>query len=104
MGKLLVGHYGSPPDAESTTISLRDCHQRLGLKPSDFVSAEEPDFFKKSRRALGKYLVFQIHAGEIGNAAMWRVGYYLLPLEAMDVLRAFSKQDVVRGGGGTPRP
>jgi hypothetical protein len=90
MGKLLIGHYGRPPEAESVEIALRDCHQRLGLKPSDFVDAEEPSFFKKAHRATGKYLVFYVDAAEIREAAVWKPGYYLLPLEAADVLRAFS--------------
>ena len=98
MGKLLMGHYGRPPEAESVSITLRDCHQKLGLKPSDFVSEEDPSFFKKSHGAMGKYLVFQMDAKEIKDAAVWRPGFYLLPLEAVDVLKAFSKQDIVRAG------
>jgi hypothetical protein len=91
MGKLLVGHFGKKPDAESTTISLSDCHQRLGLKPSDFVSSDPPPFFKHTHGAKGRYLVFELDKKEIGDAAVWRQGYYLLPLEAADVLQAFGK-------------
>src|SRR5438477_548985 len=90
MGKLFVGHYGQPPSAESL-VALRDCHQRLGLKPTDFVSEEPPDFYKKARGATGKYLVFQIEASEVANNAFWKPGYYLLPLEAADVLEAFER-------------
>jgi hypothetical protein len=91
MGKLLIGRYGEQPEAESIEISLRDCNQRLGMKPSDFVSADEPDFFRKKYGAMGKYLVFQVSADEIKEAAIWRAGYYLLPLSAMDVLKAFGR-------------
>src|SRR5437870_4610070 len=98
MGILLIGHYGRPPEAESVEISLKECHQRLGLTPSDFVSDEEPGFFKKKHGAMGKYLVFLVDKKEIGAAAVWRPGYYLLPLEAADTLKAFSKQDIIRFG------
>jgi hypothetical protein len=104
MGKLLIGHFGEPPQAESIAITLRDCHQRLGLKPSDFVSSEEPDFFKKARRAVGKYLVFQADLNEVKEAAVWKAGYYLLPLSATDVLNLFNKQEITRGGGAVRRP
>jgi hypothetical protein len=105
MGKLLIGKYGQPPDAESVTISLRDCHQRLGLKPSDFVSSEDPNFFhRRVKGALGRYLVFQLEASEIQDAAVWRPGFYLLPLDAADVLNAFSKQEVARASKGSARP
>ena len=103
VGKLLVGHYGKAPEAESVEISLRDCHQRLGLKPSDFVSPEPPDFFRRAHGAIGKYLVFELAKDEIGDAAVWRPGYYLLPLEAVDVLQVLSKKN--RGHpGGVTRP
>ena len=104
MGKLLIGRYGHLPEAESVTISLKDCHQRLSLKPSDFVSAEEPSFFRRAHKALGKYLVFQIDANEIGDAAVWRTGYYLLPLEAADVLKAFNKKEISLAGDYGERP
>jgi hypothetical protein len=103
MGKLFIGHYGRPPEAESVAIALRECHQRVGLKPSDFVSAEEPGFFKKAHGATGKYLVFKLEPEEIQDAAVWRPGFYLLPLDAADVLKVFSRQDIVRGGA-TRRP
>jgi hypothetical protein len=104
MGKLLVGHYGQPPEAESISLTLKDCHQRLSLKPTDFVSAEEPDFFKKARHATGKYVVFQADLTDVREAAVWKVGYYLLPLGVPEVLRMFNKQDVARAGGGNRRP
>lgn len=91
MGKLFVGHFGKEPEAESTMISLRDCNQRLGLKPSDFVSVHPPSFFKHARGAKGRYLVFELDQKEIGDAAVWKPGFYLLPLEAADVLQAFGK-------------
>ena len=98
MGKLFIGHYGHPPEAESATLALRDCHQRLGLRPSDFVSAETPEFFKKKHGAVGKYLVFQLDAEESKDTAAWRPGYYLLPLEAADILKIFDKRELARGG------
>ena len=103
MGKLFIGHYGHSPDAESVTIALSDCHQRLGLKPSDFVSLEPPSFFNEKQGAMGKYLVFQVDAAEIGDAAVWHPGYYLLPLKALDILNVFSKLEIARGGA-TRRP
>src|SRR4051812_24932783 len=103
MGKLLIGHYGRPPEAESVDLTLNDCHQRLGLKPSDFVSSEPPAFFKKSKGALGKYLVFEVDAKEVPVTAIWRPGYYLLPLEAADVVKAFNHQDLSgRAAGARP--
>lgn len=96
MGKLFVGHYGNPPDAESATITLKDCHQRLGMKPSDFVSESEPPFFRKKHGAMGRYLVFLLEPQE--SATVWKAGYYLLPLEAADILKVFNKQQLVEGG------
>ena len=93
MGKILVGHFGKPPEAEAVEITLKDCHQRLGLTPSDFVSLEPPSFFKKAHGAMGKYIVFWADAAEIQDAAVWRAGYYLLPLEAADVLQAFNQKN-----------
>jgi hypothetical protein len=90
MGKLLIGHYGQEPDVESIEITLKECHQRLGMKPSDFVSEVPPAFFRKAHGALGKYMVFQLEKNEIPDA-FWRAGYYLLPMEAADVLKAFGK-------------
>jgi hypothetical protein len=105
MGKILVGRFGQPPEAESIPISLRDCHQRLGMKPTDFISAEPPSFFeKKVKGAMGRYVVFQAEVTETKDVAVWQTGYYLLPLDAVDVLKAFNRQDVIRGGGGTVRP
>lgn len=86
MGKLLSGRYGEPPIATSSGVSLTDCYQKLGLKPSDFVSQGEPTFFEKSFGAKGKYLLFQLDAEEAVGKAQWKPGYYLLPLEAADVL------------------
>jgi hypothetical protein len=103
MGKLLVGRFGEPPDAESIAITLRDCNQRLGLKPSDFVSSEPPEFFSKARGAHGKYLVFEVTAAETVEVPIWKPGYYLLPLEAADALKAFAKI-TGRAGPGDPRP
>src|SRR6266513_65927 len=103
MGKLLVGHYGEKPEAESIEITLRDCHQRLGLKPSDFVSVEAPNFFQHRLGAKGRYLVFELDKKEIGDAAAWRPGYYLMPLEAADVLRALN-QDRAAVRSGEKRP
>jgi hypothetical protein len=90
VGKLYTGHYGKRPSAEAVAITLRECHQKLGLMPSDFVSTDPPDFFRKRHGTGGKYLVFELEAKEIDNA-VWRPGFYLLPLEAEDVLKAFSK-------------
>ncbi len=91
MGNLLIGHYGKPPEAHSQTITLVECNQRLGMKPSDFVSAEPPDFFRKAHGATGRYLVFELKADEIGTNAAWKPGYYLLPLDAKDVLQTFDR-------------
>jgi hypothetical protein len=93
MGKLLIGHFGHPPEAESVTITLKDCHQRLGMKPSDFVSSESPAFFTKAHGAIGKYLVFEADDADIRDGAVWKKGFYLLPLEAADALKAFDRKD-----------
>src|SRR5688500_9811355 len=95
MGILLSGHYGNPPEAESGRLTLQDCSARLSLKPSDFVSAGEPDFFKKKYGVKGRYLLFKAAEDEVQGSPVWKAGYYLLPLEAMDVLAAFEKK---RGG------
>lgn len=91
MGKLLTGHYGGPPEAESVSLSLSDASQILGMKPSDFVSTGSPTFFSKAFGAPGRYLVFQAEAEEVEGRPAWKVGYYLLPLEAADVLKAMEK-------------
>jgi hypothetical protein len=87
-----MGRYGEEPQAESAVpISLKECHQRLSLKPTDFISTGEPDFFNKAYGAKGRYLVFLAEPSEIDSNPIWKPGYYLLPLEAADVLRAFDK-------------
>jgi hypothetical protein len=91
MGKLLSGHYGHPPDAESIDISLKECNQKLNLKPSDFVSVGAPTFFKKAYGARGRYLLFLLPAEELEGNPIWKEGYYLLPLEAADVLDALER-------------
>jgi hypothetical protein len=90
MGKLLSGHYGNPPEAESMEISLRDCHQKLGLKPSDLVSQGPPKFFEKNYGSMSRYLLVLLDERETAENAMWKPGYYLLPLEAKDVLDALA--------------
>lgn len=98
MGKLLSGRYGEPPEAESYgAISLNECHQKLGMKPSDFVSVGEPEFFNRSFGSKGRYLVFCVDAKEVGSNPIWKAGYYLLPIEAVEVLKAFERN---RKGAG----
>ncbi|MFA5975075.1 MAG: hypothetical protein WC859_02805 [Elusimicrobiota bacterium] len=97
MGKLLSGHYGHSPEAEAVDISLRECNQKLGLKPNDFVSEGQPKFFEKSYGTKSRYLLFLLEAAEIEGNAIWKPGYYLLPLEAADVLKAL---DHKRGNVG----
>ena len=91
MGKLLSGHYGQPPEAESVPLALAEASQKLGMKPSDFVSEGPPNFFNKAFGAPGRYLVFQVESSELSGSPVWKPGYYLLPLEAADVLKALSK-------------
>ena len=91
MGKLLSGRYGALPDAQSETLTLRECNQKLGLTPSDFVSVGEPKFFKKAFGAGGRYLLFLLEADEIKDSAVWKPGYYLLPIEAKNVLAALGR-------------
>lgn len=98
MGTLLSGHYGGPPEAESGILTLQECSMRLGLKPTDFVSEGEPTFFEKKFGAKGRYLVFRTTADEVKGSPVWKQGYYLLPLEAIDVLAAFERK-----GGGASR-
>jgi hypothetical protein len=97
MGKLLSGRYGSEPDAESISISLKECNQKLNLKPSDFVSEGPPKFFEKAFGASGRYLLFLADAADAKDSPIWKIGYYLLPLEAKDVLSALEKHK----GGAT---
>ena len=91
MGKLLTGHFGRPPEAESVTLPLLDASRKLGLTPSDFVSTGPPNFFKKAFGAPGRYLVFYMEKDESQMSPIWKPGYYLLPLEAADVLRVLEK-------------
>jgi hypothetical protein len=100
MGKLLSGRYGGTPEAISGTITLSECHQRLSLKPSDHVSVGEPDFFKKAYGAKGRYLLFQVDESEVRGTAAWKPGYYLLPLDALDVLKAMDKSNQPRAEAG----
>ena len=96
MGKLLSGHYGSEPDAESIALSLRECSQKLNLRPSDFVSEGPPKFFEKAFGASGRYLLFLTDPDDIQGSPVWKPGYYLLPLEAKDVLSALEKHKTGR--------
>lgn len=98
MGKLLTGRWGEPPEAESVPISLKDCNQKLGMKPSDFVSAGTPTFFEKKHGAAGRYLVFLSDADEVAGSPLWKSGYYLLPIEAIDVLKALKGLRVDNAG------
>jgi hypothetical protein len=91
MGILLSGRYGHPPEAESGRISLSDCVLRLGLKPSDFISQGEPVFFEKAFGTRSRYLLFKTESGEAEGQAAWKSGYYLLPLEAAEVLAMLEK-------------
>jgi len=92
MGVLLSGHYGQPPEAESGRLTLQQCMIRLGMKPTDFVSEGEPDFFNKRYGAKGRYLLFRAETEEVKGSPVWRAGYYLLPLDAIDVLAAFERK------------
>ena len=91
MGKLLTGHFGREPEAESIALSLIEASQKLGLKPSDFVSTGPPTFFKKNYGAPGHYLLFQVEPAEVEGKPIWKTGYYLLPLEAADILKMLEK-------------
>jgi hypothetical protein len=95
MGKLLSGHYGSAPVAESIPITLKECSQKLNMKPSDHVSTGPPKFFEQDFGASGRYLLFLTEEDEVAGSAIWKFGYYLLPLDAKDVLAALAKH---RGG------
>jgi len=97
MGKLLTGRYGEEPEAESMEIPLKDCHTRLGMKPSDFVSEGPPKFFRRSFDAGGRYLVFLLNESEAAGNAIWKPGYYLLPMEALNALKAFGKNAAAGG-------
>jgi hypothetical protein len=98
MGKLLSGRYGSEPDAESISLSLRECNQKLNLKPSDFVSEGAPKFFEKAFGASGRYLLFLAGVDDVKENPIWKAGYYLLPLEAKDVLAALEKRKITAEG------
>ena len=91
MGKLLSGRYGSEPEAESIALSLKECREKLNLKPSDFVSEGPPKFFKKAFGAAGRYLLFLADGGDVAESPVWNTGYYLLPLAAKDVLAVLEK-------------
>jgi len=98
MGKLLTGRYGEEPEAESLEISLRDCHQRLGMKPSDFVSEGPPRFFRHSFDAGGRYLVYLLAVEEIAGNPIWKAGYYLLPMSALNAMKLFRKSGASDAG------
>ena len=104
MGKLLSGHYGAKPDAESMSLSLKECNQKLNMKPSDFVSEGEPKFFEKAFGASGRYLLFLANEEDVVGSPIWKPGYYLLPLEAKDVLSALDKHKNASAQGGTVLP
>ncbi len=104
MGKLLSGRYGSEPDAESMDLSLKECRQKLNLKPSDFASQGRPKFFERAFGARGRYLLFLADAEDVQGSPVWRPGYYLLPLEAKDVLSALEKRKSAASGGGAVLP
>jgi hypothetical protein len=72
-------------------LSLLDASRKLGLTPSDFVSEGPPNFFKKTFGAPGRYLLFYMEKDESKASPIWKPGYYLLPLEAADVLRVLEK-------------
>jgi len=99
MGKLLSGRYGFEPDAESIPLTLKECSQKLNLKPSDFVSDGPPTFFEKAFGASGRYLLFLADAVDVKDSPVWKTGYYLLPLEAKDVLAALEKHKGGAAGG-----
>lgn len=92
MGVLYSGHYGRPPEAESGRLTLQECVQRLNLKPTDFVSAGEPAFFEKSFGTHGRYMLFKVAEEDVLGSPVWKAGYYLLPLDAADVLSALEKR------------
>ena len=103
MGKLLSGHYGHPPEAESVPLPLIEASQKLGLKPSDFVSVGPPNFFKKAFGAPGRYLVFHAGLVEVEGSPVWKAGYYLLPLEAADVIKTLEKNRLAAVVAGDKR-
>ncbi len=92
MGKLLSGRYGSKPQAESFSLSLTECAQKLNLKPSDFVSEGPPQFFEKSFGSSSHYLLFYVSSEDVKDKPIWKTGYYLLPLEAKEVLAAIERR------------
>src|SRR5258706_11359573 len=95
MGKLLSGRYGAEPDAESIALTLKECNQKLNLKPSDFVSEGPPKFFEKAFGAAGRYLLYLADEEDVRGSPIWKRGYYLLPLAAKDVLSALEKHKSV---------
>ncbi len=99
MGKLLSGRYGAEPDAESVDLSLKECNQKLNLKPSDFVSEGPPKFFEKAFGASGRYLLYLADKVDVLDSPIWKPGYYLLPLEAKNVLSALEKHKNAPGEG-----
>ena len=92
MGKLLIGRYGEEPSAESIPMSLKDCHLKLGLRPTNYVSEGEPDFFNESDGAFGKYLVFKADAEDM-TGPLWKPGYYLLPVDPGQALNLLKGVD-----------
>jgi len=66
------------------------------MKPTDFVSAGPPKFFERAFGASGRYLLFLTDEPEVVGSPVWKAGYYLLPLDAKDVLSALDKH---KGGG-----
>src|ERR1019366_9799141 len=62
------------------------------------VSAGEPTFFERAFGASGRYLLFYLEADEIKDSSVWKPGYYLLPLEAKNVLSALGRHK-----GNTPK-
>ncbi len=103
MGKLLTGHFGRSPEAESASLSLQDASLQLGMKPSDFVSEGPPTFFTKAFGAPGRYLVFLADQKDVERSPVWKPGYYLLPLEASDVLKALEKNRQAAAAMGDKR-
>jgi hypothetical protein len=104
MGKLLSGRYGHSPEAESIPLTLQECHQKLNLRPSDFVSMGSPAFFRKSFGSHGKYLLFQVEPDELQDSVVWKAGYYLLPIDAAAVLEALEKHKRKSGLEGDVLP
>src|SRR6185312_426015 len=68
--------------------TLSECHQKLGLKPSDFISEGPPTFFKKKYGTGAPYLLYVLDSEETACNPAWKAGYYLLPMDASDALKA----------------